>query len=35
VELEPDTFVGLVSLRLPSEEELAAAGLPRSPGDTD
>ncbi|ORJ54954.1 PAS domain-containing protein [Mycobacterium simiae] len=27
VELEPDTFVGLVSLRLPSEEELAAAGL--------
>jgi hypothetical protein len=35
VELEPDTFVGLVSLRLPSEEELAAAGLPKSPGDTD
>ncbi|BBZ50682.1 DUF5593 domain-containing protein [Mycobacterium heidelbergense] len=34
VELEPDTFAGLVSLRLPSDEELAAAGLPKSPGDT-
>jgi hypothetical protein len=34
VELEPDTFVGLVSLRLPSDEELAAAGLPEAPGDT-
>ncbi|BAX94752.1 hypothetical protein MSG_04639 [Mycobacterium shigaense] len=28
VELEPDTYAGLVSLRLPSDEELAAAGLP-------
>ncbi len=33
VELEPDTFVGLVSLRLPSDEELAGAGLPKDPGD--
>jgi hypothetical protein len=32
VELEPDTFAGLVSLRLPSDDELAAAGLP-APGD--
>ncbi|MEB3982714.1 DUF5628 domain-containing protein [Mycobacterium sp. 663a-19] len=30
VELEPDTFAGLVSLRLPSDEELAAAGLPEA-----
>jgi hypothetical protein len=28
VELEPETFAGLVSLRLPSNDELAAAGLP-------
>lgn len=28
VELEPDTYVGLVSLRLPTDDELAAAGLP-------
>ena len=27
IELEPGIFVGLVSLRLPSDEELAAAGL--------
>ena len=31
VELEPDTFAGLISLRLPTDEELAAAGLPKSP----
>ena len=31
VELEPDTFAGLVSLRLPTDEELAAAG-PAGPG---
>jgi hypothetical protein len=31
VELEPDVFAGLVSLRLPSDEELAAAGLPKAP----
>ncbi len=34
VELEPDTFVGLVSLRLPGDEELAAAGLPQAPDIT-
>jgi hypothetical protein len=34
VELEPDTFAGLVSLRLPTDEELAAAGLPEAPADT-
>jgi hypothetical protein len=34
VELEPDTFAGLVSLRLPTEEEVSAAGLPTTPGDT-
>ncbi len=28
VELQPDTFVGLASLRLPTEEELTEAGLP-------
>lgn len=33
VELEPDTFAGLVSLRLPSDEELEAAGLPKGPDD--
>ena len=27
IELEPDTFAGLVSLRLPSDEELADSGL--------
>ena len=27
VELEPDTYAGLVSLRLPTDDELAAAGL--------
>jgi hypothetical protein len=27
VELEPDTFAGLVSLRLPTDEEVSAAGL--------
>jgi hypothetical protein len=32
VELEPDTFVGLVSLRLPSDDELAGAGLSKTPG---
>ena len=32
VELEPDVFAGLVSLRLPSDEELTAAGLPKTPG---
>ncbi|MGD1242060.1 PAS domain-containing protein [Mycobacterium seoulense] len=34
VELEPDTYAGLVSLRLPSDEELAAAGLPGGPDAT-
>jgi hypothetical protein len=34
VELEPDTFAGLVSLRLPTDEEVAAAGLPKSSDDT-
>jgi Family of unknown function (DUF5628)/Domain of unknown function (DUF5593) len=33
VELEPDTFVGLVALRLPSDDELADARLPKAPGD--
>jgi hypothetical protein len=33
VELEPDTFAGLVSLRLPTDGELAAAGLPKSTDD--
>jgi Family of unknown function (DUF5628)/Domain of unknown function (DUF5593) len=33
VELEPDTFVGLVSLRLPSDDELAAAGMPQAAHD--
>ncbi len=31
VELEPDVFAGLMSLRLPSDAELAAAGLPAPP----
>jgi hypothetical protein len=35
VELEPDTFVGLVSLRLPTDEELAAAGLPATAARSD
>lgn len=30
IELEPETFAGLVSLRLPTTEELAGAGLPDS-----
>ncbi|OBH84923.1 hypothetical protein A5681_18440 [Mycobacterium scrofulaceum] len=34
VELEPDAYAGLVSLRLPSDEELAAAGLSGGPGPT-
>jgi hypothetical protein len=34
VELEPDTFVGLVSLRLPTDDELAATGLPRAADST-
>ena len=34
VELEPDIFAGLVSLRLPTDEELAAAGLPNSEAET-
>jgi triple sensor domain protein len=33
VELEPDTYAGLVSLRLPTDEEVAAAGLAKAPGD--
>ena len=34
VELEPDTFAGLVSPRLPTDDELTAAGLPKAPHDT-
>jgi hypothetical protein len=34
VELEPDTFAGLVSLRLPTDEELAGAGLPKAADTT-
>lgn len=30
VELEKNTFVGLISLRLPTADELAATGLPTS-----
>ncbi|QUR69213.1 PAS domain-containing protein [Mycobacterium spongiae] len=30
IELEPDTFAGLVSLRLPTDEELTEAGLPKA-----
>jgi hypothetical protein len=33
IELEPDTFAGLISLRLPSDDELADAGLAKAPGD--
>ena len=35
VELEPDTFAGLVSLRLPTDGELADAGLSKSPDDAN
>ena len=35
VELEPDTFAGLVSLRLPTDDELAAAGLLKASGDAN
>ncbi|ORB74709.1 PAS domain-containing protein [Mycobacterium scrofulaceum] len=34
VEIEPDVYAGLVSLRLPSDEELAAAGLSGDPDPT-
>jgi hypothetical protein len=34
VELEPDTFAGLISVRLPTDEELARAGLPKATDDT-
>ncbi|WP_293314799.1 PAS domain-containing protein [Mycobacterium sp.] len=34
VELEPETFAALVSLRLPTDDELVAAGLPKAPADT-
>ncbi|OSC35458.1 PAS domain-containing protein [Mycobacterium decipiens] len=34
IELEPDTFAGLVSLRLPTDEELADAGLSKATDDT-
>lgn len=30
VELEPETFAGLLTLRLPTDEELVEAGLPKS-----
>jgi hypothetical protein len=30
VKLEPDTFAGLISLRLPTDDELAEAGLPKA-----
>jgi hypothetical protein len=33
VELEPDTYAGLVSLRLPTDEEVAAVGLANVSGD--
>jgi hypothetical protein len=33
VEIEPDTFARLVSLRLPAGDELAEAGLPKVPDD--
>ena len=33
VELEKDTFAGLLSLRLPTDEEIAAADLPTSSSD--
>ena len=31
VELEPDAYAGLVSLRLPTDDELATAGLSPTP----
>jgi hypothetical protein len=34
VDLEPDTLAGLVSPRLPTDDELTAAGLPKAPHDT-
>ncbi len=34
VELEPDTYAGLVSLRLPTDDELATAGLSPTPDAT-
>ncbi|GAB7146707.1 PAS domain-containing protein [Mycobacterium riyadhense] len=34
VELEPGTHAGLISVRLPTEGELADAGLPKGPADT-
>jgi Family of unknown function (DUF5628)/Domain of unknown function (DUF5593) len=34
VELEPDTFAGLISVRLPTDDELVAAGLLPAPGNT-
>jgi hypothetical protein len=33
VELEPDTFAGLISVRLPTDDELADAGLPKASDD--
>ncbi len=33
IELEPDTFAGLISLRLPTDDELANAGLPKAADD--
>jgi hypothetical protein len=33
VELEPGTYAGLAALRLPTDDEVAAAGLPKSAGD--
>ncbi|OBK20970.1 hypothetical protein A5634_11410 [Mycobacterium asiaticum] len=34
VELEPETFAGLISLRLPTSDEVDDAGLTKSAGDT-
>jgi len=34
VELEPETYAGLISLRLPTDDELVAAGLPKTQDDT-
>ena len=34
VELEPDIFAGLISLRLPSDDELAESGLPKAGDET-
>lgn len=33
VELEPETFAGLISLRLPTDDELAEVGLPKTSSD--